>query len=96
MASRARNAVMQVDVELRSFLSGQLATLRQDMLAALEAEQTAANEYQAIAGRSGQPAPIHPDHSAWEARRALPTLLKLLDQYANTGELHVGRAMGRG
>ena len=93
MASRARNAVMQVDMELRSFLSGDLATLQQEMFAALEAEQTAANEYQAIAARSGQPAPIHPDHSAWDGHRALPTLLKLLDQYASTGELHVGRAM---
>ena len=95
-AGRARNAVTHVDMELRSFLSGELATLRQEMLAALEAEQTAANEYQAIAARSGQPAPIHPDHSAWEGHRGLPMLLKLLDQYANTGELHVGRAMGRG
>ena len=92
-ASRARSAVMQVDVQLRSFLSGELAKLRQEMLAALEAEQTAASKYQAIAARSGQPATTGPEHSAWEAHRALPTLLKLLDQYASTGELHVGRAM---
>ena len=94
-ASRARNAVIQVDMELRSFLSGQLATLRQDMLAALEAEQTAASEYQAIAARSGQPVHI-PDSGAWEAHRALPTLFKLLNQYATTGELHIRRPVGRG
>ena len=85
---QARASIAQVDEALRVFVAGDLAKLRTRMVAALEADRKAVDEYEKVADEMGHAvAPHRPN--VWGQHQALPLLLAVLDRYLKTGAVLV-------
>jgi hypothetical protein len=80
-ADRRTDAVAQVDKALRTFIAEDLAKLRTEMDASVEAERSAASAYDATASVLGQYSGPPMRTGPFERHRGLPLLLNILDQY---------------